>query len=236
MKKYISMLFVFLMVVMVFFVCNGLESLSNSEELSSKIRVVKYVMGILDNIFVNLKWIVVLINEGIEVFLVFGIKLVGVVKLWKGDLWYDYLKDDMKGVKNVGFEMELNVEVIVELKLDLIIGNKVCQEKIYDQLNVIVLIVFVEFLVGNWKDNLILYVNVVNKVDKGKEVIVDFDKCVFDLKDKFGDQINKIVFVVCFLFGELRIYYIDLFFGIILDQFGFKCFDKQVELFKKQKD
>lgn len=32
----------------------------------------------------------------------------------------------MKGVKSVGIESELSLEVIVVLKFDLIIGNKMC--------------------------------------------------------------------------------------------------------------
>lgn len=128
------------------------------------------------------------------------------------------------------------MEAIAELKPDLIIGNKVRQEKIYDQLNAIAPTVFAESLAGNWKDNLTLYANAVNKADKGKEVIADFDKRVSDLKNKLGDQTNKTVSVVRFLSGESRIYYTDSFPGIILDQLGFKRPEKQVELFKKQKD
>lgn len=93
------------------------------------------------------------------------------------------------------------MEAIAELKPDLIIGNKVRQEKIYDQLNAIAPTVFAESLAGNWKDNLTLYANAVNKADKGKEVIADFDKRVSDLKNKLGDQTNKTVSVVRFLSG-----------------------------------
>ncbi|QOJ82712.1 ABC transporter substrate-binding protein [Bacillus subtilis] len=236
MKKHISMLFVFLMAFMVLSACNSSESSSNSEGSSSKTRTVKHAMGTSDNIPANPKRIVVLTNEGTEALLALGIKPVGAVKSWKGDPWYDYLKDDMKGVQNVGLETEPNVEAIAELKPDLIIGNKVRQEKIYDQLNAIAPTVFAESLAGNWKDNLTLYANAVNKADKGKEVIADFDKRVSDLKNKLGDQTNKTVSVVRFLSGESRIYYTDSFPGIILDQLGFKRPEKQVELFKKQKD
>ncbi|MDI6582569.1 ABC transporter substrate-binding protein, partial [Bacillus subtilis] len=76
---------------------------------------------------------------------------------------------------------------------DLIIGKKVSQEKIYDQLNAIAQTVFSESLAGNWKDNLTLYANALNKSDKGKEVIADIDKRDSDLKNKLGDQTNKTV-------------------------------------------
>lgn len=49
------------------------------------------------------------------------------------------------------------------------------------------MIVFFEELCGDWKLNFKLYVKVVNKEEKGKEVLVDYDNCVVDLKKCFGD-------------------------------------------------
>lgn len=77
MKKHISMLFVFLMTLVVLSACNSSESSSNSEGSSSKTRTVKHAMGTSDNIPANPKRIVVLTNEGTEALLALGIKPVG---------------------------------------------------------------------------------------------------------------------------------------------------------------
>lgn len=92
--------------------------------------------------------VIVLTNEGIEALLAVGVKPVGAVKAFTGDPWYDHLKDQLKGVEVVGTEQEVNVEKIAALKPDLIIGNKIRQEAIYDKLNKIAPTVFAETLRG----------------------------------------------------------------------------------------
>lgn len=57
-------------------------------------------------------------------------------------------------------------------------------EKIYDKLEKIAPTVFSETLRGEWKDNFSLYAKAVNKEEKGKEVLEDFDKKVSELSDK----------------------------------------------------
>ena len=79
----------------------------------------------------------------------------------------------MKDVEVVGLESEVNLEAIAALQPDLIIGNKMRQEAIYEQLSAIAPTVFAEDLRGNWKHNFELYAKAVNKEDKGKEVIAD---------------------------------------------------------------
>lgn len=95
---------------------------------------VKHAMGTEERVPADPKRVVVLTNEGTEALLELGIKPVGAVKSWTGDPWYKHIQADMKGVKQVGLEGEPNIEAIAELKPDLIIGNKMRHEKIYDKL------------------------------------------------------------------------------------------------------
>ena len=97
--------------------------------------------------------IVVLSNEGTEALLALGVKPVGAVQSWLGDPWYDHITDDMQGVEVVGTESEVNLEKIASLKPDLIIGTKIRQEAVYDQLSAIAPTVFSETLRGDWKEN-----------------------------------------------------------------------------------
>ncbi len=177
------------------------------------------------------KRIVMLTNEGTEALLAMGVTPVGAVQSWTGDPWYEHIADKMKDVKVVGTESEVNVEAIAALKPDLIIGNKMRQEKIYDQLKAIAPTVYAETLRGDWKENFKLYAKAINKEEKGNEVLSAFDTHVSDLKAKLGDAVNQEVSVVRFLSGTTRIYYTDSFSGIILDQLGFKRTSQQTELF-----
>ncbi|KQL53161.1 iron siderophore-binding protein [Heyndrickxia shackletonii] len=204
----------------------GNKSVSNSEKgkgtnnTSDKSYTVEHAMG-KTTIKGTPKRVVILTNEGTEALLALGIKPVGAVQSWTGHPWYDHIKDKMKGVKVVGTEDQVNVEAIAKLHPDLIIGNKMRQEKIYDQLSAIAPTVFAETLRGDWKDNFSLYAKAVNKEAKGKEVIQQFDQRIADIKKELGDKTKMKVSLVRFMSGDVRIYHKDTFAGVIFDQLGF---------------
>ncbi len=166
--------------------------------------------------------VVILTNEGTEALLSMGVKPVGAVQSWLGDPWYDHIADDMEGVEVVGTESDINLEAIAALNPDLIIGNKMRQEKFYDQLSDIAPTVFSSELRGDWKINFKLYAKALNKKEEGKKVLAEFDQRIEDIKEKLGDKVNMEVSVVRFLAGNSRIYYKDSFSGVILEQIGFK--------------
>jgi len=164
--------------------------------------------------------VVILTNEGTEALLAMGVKPIGAVKSWTGDPWYPHIADQMEGVQVVGTESEVNLEAIVALQPDLIIGNKMRQEEIYDQLNEIAPTIFAETLRGDWKVNFELYSKAINKVDEGKQVLGNFDARIEELKEKA--DLDKEVSVVRFMGDHTRIYYTDTFSGVIFDQIGLK--------------
>jgi iron complex transport system substrate-binding protein len=164
--------------------------------------------------------VVILTNEGTEALLALGVTPVGAVQSWTGDPWYDHIADEMKDVKVVGVESQVNVEAIAALQPDLIIGNKMRQEAIYEQLSAIAPTVFAEDLRGDWKLNFELYAKALNKEEKGNEVLAAYDKRVEDLKAKLGDKVNTEISMVRFMAGDVRIYHKDSFSGVILEQIG----------------
>ncbi|UYG94032.1 ABC transporter substrate-binding protein [Cytobacillus firmus] len=164
--------------------------------------------------------VVILTNEGTEALLSMGVTPVGAVQSWTGDPWYEHIADDMKDVQVVGTESEVNVEAIAALQPDLIIGNKMRQEKIYDQLNDIAPTVFAETLRGDWKENFELYAKAINKEEEGKKVLADYDSRIEEIKTGLGDKLDQEVSIVRFMAGDVRIYHKDSFSGVILDQIG----------------
>jgi iron complex transport system substrate-binding protein len=168
------------------------------------------------------KKVVILTNEGTEALLAMGVKPVGAVQSWTGNPWYDHIKDKMKGVKPVGTESEVNLEAIAALKPDLIIGNKMRQEKVYEQLNAIAPTVFSETLRGDWKENFKFYAKALNMEDKGNEVLKKYDDRIASLKEKLADKLNQKISMVRFMAGDVRIYHKDTFSGVILDELGFQ--------------
>ncbi|HWO77125.1 MAG TPA: iron-siderophore ABC transporter substrate-binding protein [Bacillus sp. (in: firmicutes)] len=165
--------------------------------------------------------IVVLTNEGTEALLAMGIKPVGAVQSWLGDPWYEHIAEDMEGVEVVGTESEVNLEAVAALEPDLIIGTKLRQEEIYEQLNAIAPTVLSETLRGNWQENFKLYAEAVNQTDIGQQVLDEYNQRIEDLRAQLGDQLNKKISVVRFMAGDVRIYHKDSFSGVIFDQLGF---------------
>lgn len=171
--------------------------------------------------------IVVLTNEGTEALLALGVKPVGAVKSWTGEPWYEHIKADMEGVTVVGDESQPNMELIASLKPDLIIGNKLRQEKVYDQLNAIAPTVFSETLRGEWQSNFKLYADAIGKKTEGDNVIGDYDSRTADFKGKAGDKLNQKVSVVRFMAGKTRIYLEDTFTGVAFSKLGITRPDNQ---------
>ncbi|MGE7795490.1 ABC transporter substrate-binding protein [Lysinibacillus fusiformis] len=233
-QKEFQKLLVLLAIVAIFVLAACGNSNDDKKEESSKesnTYSVEHSMGTTE-VKDTPKRIVVLTNEGTEALLALGIKPVGAVQSWTGDPWYDHIKDQMEGVEVVGIEHEINLEKIASLKPDLIIGNKLRQEKDYAKLSKIAPTVFSETLRGDWKENFELYAKAVNQESKGKEVLTAYDDKLQALKEKLGDQTNQEVSFVRFMADKSRIYYTDSFSGIIFDALGFKRVPAQAELFK----
>jgi len=168
----------------------------------------------------NPQRVVVLTNEGTEALLAVGIKPVGAVRSWLGDPWYAHIDDQMEGVEVVGEESAVNLELIAALEPDLIIGNKMRHEKIYDQLSAIAPTVFAETLRGDWKINLALYTKAAGKEAEGKAVLDRYNARVATLSEALGDRKAEKISLVRFMPGRTRIYYKDTFAGLILSEIG----------------
>src|SRR5690606_16206909 len=120
----------------------------------------------------------------------------------------------------LGEETQPNIELIAGLKPDLIIGNKVRHEKIYEQLKKIAPTVFSADLAGDWKINFKLYTEAVNKKEEGDKAMAAFDKRVADVKAKLGTKAATKVSVVRFTAGDVRIYQKQTFSGVLFQQLG----------------
>ncbi|MDP4553439.1 iron-siderophore ABC transporter substrate-binding protein [Alkalihalobacillus macyae] len=214
-----------LAMVMILAACGTSEnnaSEGNSEEPKEEqtARTVSHAMGETE-VPENPEKVVILTNEGTEALLAMDVTPVGAVQSWLGDPWYDHISDQMEGVEVVGTESEVNLEAVAALKPDLIIGNKLRQEDIYDQLSAIAPTVYSETLKGDWQENFTFYAKALNMEDKGDDVMSSYNDRIDSMSEELGEQLDKEVSVVRFLAGQTRIYYKDSFSGVILEQLGF---------------
>ncbi|WLR49941.1 iron-siderophore ABC transporter substrate-binding protein [Bacillus tianshenii] len=223
-KSYITMALL-LSFMLVLSACSGSSEESKDaapkEEKEAATRTVQHAMGETE-VPENPERVVILTNEGTEALLSMDVKPVGAVQSWTGEPWYKHIEDKMTDVEVVGTESEPNIEKIASLKPDLIIGNKLRQEKVYEQLNAIAPTVFSETLKGEWQENFKLYADALNKQDKGQEVLDEYNARIESFKEQAGEKLDQKVSVVRFLSGDVRIYQKDSFSGVILEQLGFQ--------------
>lgn len=193
---------------------------SPQESPNTSARTIEHAMGTTE-IKGEPKRIVILTNEGTEALLELGVKPVGAVQSWTGNPWYKHIDKDMEGVQNLGTESEVNIEAVASLNPDLIIGNKMRHEKIYDQLSKIAPTVYSNTLRGEWKANFEFYGKVLNKEKEAKDIVAKFDERAANIAKLAGDKLNTKVSLVRFMPGKTRIYLGDTFSGGILKQIGF---------------
>jgi iron complex transport system substrate-binding protein len=219
-KKLLSAIVSSMLIVGLFVGCSNKTENTSEKATDSKTISIQHAMGTTE-IPENPKKIVILTNEGLEALLTLGVKPVGAVTGVTGD-WYEHTKSELADVKPVGKESEPNVEAIAALKPDLIIGNKMRHEKIYDQLSAIAPTVYSDTIRGAWKDNFKFYAEVLNKESEGEKAIQAYESKINYIKENYSDKLNNEISLVRFMDGKTRIYLGDTFAGTILKEIGFK--------------
>ncbi|PEW61519.1 iron(III) dicitrate-binding protein [Bacillus cereus] len=218
-----NILILCIMLLIVVIVGCGKEE-KKEEDTSAKAKdsyTVKHAMG---ETTVNStpKKVVVLTNEGAEALLAVGVTPVGTTKPRAGDEWYPHVAKELKDTKVVGTERDINLEAVMKLKPDLIIGNKMRHEKIYGQLKEIAPTIYAETLRGDWKENFTFYTKALNKEKEGQKALDDYKKRIDEMKGKLGDKLNSKVSMIRFVPGDVRIYQKNSFSGVVLNDIGFK--------------
>lgn len=188
---------------------------------SATAREITHAMGVTD-VPDNPQRIVVLTNEGTEALLAVGITPVGAVKSFLGDPWYDHIAGEMGDVVVVGEESAVNLEVLLSLEPDLILGNKMRHEKIYEQLSAIAPTVISERLRGDWQINMALYTDAAGKGEEGKAALAAYEGRIAALHDALGSSLDEKISIARFMSGQTRIMFKDTFSGLALSQLGFQ--------------
>ncbi|MBM7661486.1 iron complex transport system substrate-binding protein [Bacillus mesophilus] len=193
------------------------EAPKTSEPKPEQLIPFQHAIGI-SNIPSSPKRVVILTNEGTEAFLKLGVKPVGAVNSWVGDPWYEHISREMVGVQPVGFEQDPDIELIRTLKPDLIIGNKMRHEQIYEALSDIAPTVYSETLHSDWSINFTFYSEVLNKKEEGQTVLADW-KVRLEGISNLSDPLKEIS-IVRFMKDHARIYQKDSFAGYIFEELG----------------
>lgn len=170
--------------------------------------------------------VVTLFQGATDSVLALGIKPLGAVESWSEKPVYEYLRDQMEGVENLGVETQPDLEAIIALKPDVIIASKARHEKIYSQLSEIAPTVMVSE-VYLWKDTLDICAKALNKEAEEEKILSDWDEKTSYFKEKTKDKLaDTTVSLVDFRGDHARIVYTG-FAATVLEDMGINRPDSQ---------
>lgn len=153
--------------------------------------------------------------EGMEDAAALGIKADGVLEI-AGEV-PKYLEENFKDVTLVGDKKAPNVEVILGLNPDVIIGSSKFGEETMAQLNKIAVTLPYSHISSNWKDNLLALGEITNKTDEAKKLISDYEEKASKAKDEISSKYkDKNILVIRVRGGLMYIYPADVYLNPVL--------------------
>ncbi|MBI1295948.1 ABC transporter substrate-binding protein [bacterium] len=133
--------------------------------------------------------------------------------------YQEYLAGQLDGITDIGTISEPNLETIVQLEPDLILGSKQRYEAIYDELSAIAPTVFVESLRVPWQDNFRLHAEALGKTAEAEALLADYDARTEQVRQALGEDLPTIS-IIRFRPGQVRLYLKSSYIGYILQDVG----------------
>ncbi|MEH1833301.1 MAG: iron-siderophore ABC transporter substrate-binding protein [Nostoc sp.] len=151
--------------------------------------------------------VVILHDFLLEDALTLGVKPIGAPQIAVNNLYLDPLT--AKGIVDVGF-FSTNIEKVLALKPDLILGSDVIQKDIYELLSHIAPTVLVRIKsVQDWKGHLMQVATILGKTERAQKVIADYNSRILSFRATMGAKLShtqvSIIGVGGFSSGTLRI-------------------------------
>lgn len=132
-----------------------------------------------------------------------------------------HIRAKAAGVNDLGAEGEVNLEKVLELKPDLILGTDY-QKQVYRQLSQIAPTVFAKFThSGDWKEIFALTGEAVGQAEKAKQVMDNYYERLERFKQQMGNRLSQTkVSIACVYPDTITVYTTAGFNGTILQDAG----------------
>lgn len=135
------------------------------------------------------------------------------------DPWPEYLEDALMDTTYIGLGDQPNLEAIVALEPDLILGSRLRHEALYGQLSQIAPTVFSKTVGVVWKENLLLHGEALGKLERAQTLLAEYAARAAAFQEALSDTLPE-VSIVRFLPGEIRVYQKATFSGTVLEDAG----------------
>ncbi|WP_368733175.1 ABC transporter substrate-binding protein [Streptomyces alkaliphilus] len=187
-------------------------------------RTIDTAMGPVE-VPVDPRRVVVLDTAELDSALTLGVTPVGSVRADVATGFPFYLPEErLTDVENVGNIAAPNLEAIIELEPDLIIGNMARDADRYDELSAIAPTVFGENPGGPWKENFLLHAEALNRQEEAAAIVEDYEERVAEVVEALGgaeEAADTEVSVIRFIEGgDTRLYGRENYIGTILEDLG----------------
>ncbi|MFI7416897.1 ABC transporter substrate-binding protein [Nonomuraea sp. NPDC049684] len=189
---------------------------STGTEDAGPTRTVKHAMGE-TKVPMTPKRVVVLDTDKLDTMVSLGMAPVGAAQAGENQTWPEYLGSALSATKPVGTLQQPNIEAIMALKPDLILGSKFRQAAFYDKLAKIAPTVFTEKVGVTWKENFLLDAEALGKKEQASGLLSAYEQRAEALGGKFG---KLSVSIVRFMPTEIRMYGPESFSGIVVGDAG----------------
>lgn len=164
--------------------------------------------------------VVVLDTGELDNALALGATLVG-APVTEALQYQEYLSDQLGGIGDTGAISEPNLEAILALDPDLILGSKQRYEAIYEQLAQIAPTILTESLRVPWQDNFLLHAQALGTSDTAQELLADYSAHVAEVQEILGDALDSTtISIIRFRPGQVRLYLKSSYIGYILQDVG----------------
>ena len=214
MKKYLSLLLSTILVAsLTACTTKGATEEANTESTDSSFTV--NYLGEDYSFDKKVEKVVLASLEGMEDAAALGIEAVGVLEV-AGEV-PKYLAEDFKDVTLVGDKRTPNVEVILGLDPDLIVGTSKFSEEIMAKLNKIAVTLPYSHISANWKDNIIALGEITDKSEEANKLISDYEAKLSEAKEEISSKYkDQTVLVIRVRAGLMNIYPADVYLNPVL--------------------
>jgi len=164
--------------------------------------------------------VIVLDTAALDAAIALGVHPVGTIRYGNAP---DYLGDAVENITVVGEDNQPNLEAILQLEPDLILGSKIASGKLYRQLSRIAPTILTEGSgrEGEWQQNFQLYAEALGKGEQAKKLLADYHRQVADLQAQIGQPEVIEVSVIATSRDRIGAYTTGSFPGSILQDIGF---------------
>ncbi|HLP88089.1 MAG TPA: iron-siderophore ABC transporter substrate-binding protein [Nostocaceae cyanobacterium] len=209
-------------------------SLNKSRLSTNECQLVKHDLGE-TCVDVNPQRIIVTDQTTLEVVLALGLKPIATpVPSFVGNK-ASFLGDKMTGITYIGKENQLNIEKMVYLHPDLIIGLYDISPENYKLFSQIAPTVKVSYIQYNWQTSLKEIAKILGKTEQAEKLIQEYQTKITNLKTTLGDKLKNIKVSIGRFHGQVQSAEFRSQFsfpGSILTEIGVSFPEQQLELVK----